>query len=106
MISSKTNFLIPLVLTFAGTLGGCASLGKCDPASCADDAKITADLQSKLNQMPDFGPPDSIRVQTVDSVVYLNGQVVGGLEKRLAESVASREPGVTRVVDSISVEHN
>lgn len=106
MISCKRNFIMPLVLTVTGALGGCAAVGKCDPGSCAADAKITADLQSRLNQMTDFGPPDSIRVQTVDSVVYLNGQVVGGLEKRLAESVALREPGVTRVVDSISVEHN
>jgi osmotically-inducible protein OsmY len=106
VILSKTNFVMPVVLTFAGALGGCASLGKCDPGSCANDAKITADLQARLNQMTDFGPPDSIRVQTVDSVVYLNGQVDGGLAKRLAESVATREPGVTRVVDSISVEHN
>jgi osmotically-inducible protein OsmY len=106
MISSKRNFVVPLVLAVSWALAGCAALGKCDPGSCAGDAKITADLQSRLNQMTDFGPPDSIRVQTVDSVVYLNGQVVGGLEKRLAESVALREPGVTRVVDSISVEHN
>ena len=106
MISGRTSFVMAVLLNFAGTLAGCAALGKCDPGSCAGDAKITADLQSQLNQMTDLGPPDSIHVQTVDSVVYLNGQVTGGLAKRLAESVAFREPGVTRVVDSISVEHD
>jgi osmotically-inducible protein OsmY len=39
-------------------------------------------------------------------VVYLNGFVDVGLEKRNAESVAMQVPGVTNVVDGIAVLHN
>jgi osmotically-inducible protein OsmY len=93
-------------LSVVTVIGGCASVGKCDGKSCASDAKITADVQAKLDQMADFGPPGSIHVQTEEGVVYLDGLVTGGLAKRLAESVATRAPGVVRVVDSISVEHD
>jgi osmotically-inducible protein OsmY len=46
-----------------------------------------------------------ILVQTLDHVVYLNGQVSTGLESRAAESVALATPEVTRVVNLISVTH-
>jgi osmotically-inducible protein OsmY len=106
LILSKTLFALSLVVSVSGALGGCAALGKCDPGSCAGDAAITRDLRSQLNKMSEIGPPDSIHVQTVDSVVYLNGEVYSGLAKRSAEAVASREHGVTRVVNSIDVEHD
>jgi len=90
----------------AAILAGCADFKPCGSQSCTADANITADLQQRLNQMPDLGPPGSVRVQTRDRVVYLNGPVNVCLEKRTAESVALQTPGVAQVVDSIAVSHD
>jgi osmotically-inducible protein OsmY len=93
-------------LTFAviitGTLAGCAAYRKCGLSGCAGDAKITTAVEALLDQHPALGPPDMIRVQTLDRVVYLTGQVSTGLQRQIAESVALQAPGVARVVNSIA----
>ena len=53
---------------------------------------------------PELGAPHSIEVQTKDRVVYLNGLVNDGLERRIAESVALQTSGVLKVVNSIAVQ--
>jgi osmotically-inducible protein OsmY len=90
---------------FAGVLGGCANLQQRGSQASAD-AKITTDVEASLNQMAALGPPGSIKVQTMDHVVYLNGLVDGGLEKRTAESAALQVAGVQQIVDDIVVFHN
>jgi osmotically-inducible protein OsmY len=45
-------------------------------------------------------------VQTFNSVVYLDGQVGGGLEKRIAADVALQVAGVKEVVNGIYVPHS
>src|ERR1700735_1458483 len=97
--------IVSMILAAIPVMSGCASFGKCDNEACAGDSKITADVQSRMNEMQDCGPPGSIHVHTIDRVVFLNGGVVGGLSKRLAESVATQAPGVLRVVNAIDVEH-
>jgi osmotically-inducible protein OsmY len=94
-----------VILTIAGALGGCATFEKCDSAACRDDAAITTNVQSQLNQSADLGAPNSIRVQTIDHVVYLTGQVDGGLEKRTAAAQVQEVPGVAQVVNNIAVVH-
>ena len=69
------------------------------------DEKITAAVQAMINQHPDVGPPDSVRVQTLDHVVYLSGQVSQGLMKQTAEDVARQTLGVTRVINNVDVTH-
>jgi osmotically-inducible protein OsmY len=101
----KPLYALAAIFTLAGALGGCATFGKCDAASCRDDAAITTNVQAQLNQYADLGAPNSIGVQTIDHVVYLNGLVDGGLEKRSAASEVEKVPGVTRVVNNISVVH-
>jgi osmotically-inducible protein OsmY len=86
-------------------LQGCASYSSCGFGACTGDAKITQDVQARLDSMSDFGPPGAIRVATKDHVVYLNGTVDAGLAKHLAESVAKQTPGVAQVVNSIAVDH-
>jgi osmotically-inducible protein OsmY len=44
-----------------------------------------------------------VYVQTLDGVVYLNGQVATGLQRSDAEELAHQPPGVKRVVDMISL---
>ena len=97
------GFAAVVVLTSAVT--GCATYEKCGFHGCPGDASITADVRARFNQHPELGAPASIDVQTLDHVVYLNGLVAVGSERREAESVALGAPGVTRVVDSIAVTH-
>jgi osmotically-inducible protein OsmY len=92
-----------IVLT--GALAGCATFDKCGIAGCTGDAQVTQNVQAQFDQHPELGPPNSIDVQTLDHVVYLNGMVGAGMESREAESVALETPGVTRVVNSIAVTH-
>ena len=97
------GFAAVVILTFAAT--GCATYEKCGFKGCPGDASITADVRARFNQHPELGAPASIDVQTLDHVVYLDGLVAVGSERREAESVALGAPGVTRVVDSIAVTH-
>jgi osmotically-inducible protein OsmY len=97
------GFAAVVILACAAT--GCATYGKCGLGGCAGDANVTANVQAQFNRYPDLGPPNSIDVQTLDHVVYLNGLVSAGLQRREAESVALGTPGVTQVVDSIAVAH-
>jgi len=105
MSRPKSIYALPLAFTLIGVLAGCADLRQPGPETRSADAQITADVQARLNRLADLGPPGSVRVQTRDQVVYLNGLVDVGLEKGVAESVASQTPGVTRIVDSIAVSH-
>jgi osmotically-inducible protein OsmY len=94
-----------LAAIFAGALQGCATYKDCGLEGCAGDAKITDNVQTLFDQHPELGPPNSIEVQTLDRVVYLDGFVSAGLDRSTAESVARQAPGVTRVVNSIAVSH-
>jgi osmotically-inducible protein OsmY len=105
MSKPKRVRALSFVLILTGAVSGCASLEKCDSSGCAGDAKITADVQARLNQDTSLGAPDTIAVQTVNRVVYLNGEVDVGLEKRTAESEAKQVPGVKQVVNNITVQH-
>jgi osmotically-inducible protein OsmY len=87
------------------TAAGCATYEKCGLGACPGDANVTANVQALLDQHPELGPPNSIDVQTLDHVVYLNGMVAAGLERQEAESVALEASGVRRVESSIAVTH-
>jgi osmotically-inducible protein OsmY len=97
------RFAFAGILTLAAALGGCATFEKCGSAACRDDAAITANVQAQLNQSPDLGAPYSIRAQTIDHVVYLNGLVDVGVEKRQAAAQVQQVAGVTQVVNDIAV---
>lgn len=106
MSRPRTIYALPLAFTLIGVLQGCADLRQSTPENRSADARITADVQTRLDKAADLGPPGSVRVQTRDQVVYLNGVVDVGLEKGVAESVASQTPGVEQIVDSIAVPHS
>ena len=88
-----------------GSLCGCAVYRKCGLSGCPGDARITADVRTRLNQYPELEPPNLIYVQTLDHVVYLTGQVDTDTERLLAKSVALEAGGVTRVVNSINLSY-
>ena len=100
---SSTNRLRALVtaVILAAALPGCAAFPRSsDPAV---DQKITADVEARFRQHPELEAPNLIDVRTINRVVYLSGTVSAGLQREYAKSVASRAPGVTKVVNSISV---
>jgi osmotically-inducible protein OsmY len=102
----KPFYTLAVASTLAGVLAGCADFRECGSQSCASDAKLATDVETKLNQMPELGPPGSIRVQTINHVVYLDGEVDGGLDKRNAEAVVRRIPGVEQIENDIDVQHD
>jgi osmotically-inducible protein OsmY len=101
----KPIYILACASILTGVLAGCADFRPNGTESAVPDAKITADVQTQLDLMADLGPPGSIRVQTLDNVVYLNGIVDGGLAKRSAEAAVRDVPGVQKVVDDIDVAH-
>jgi len=105
MYKATTVHAWPICIMLIGALGGCASVEKCGLEGCASDRKISAQVQTLLNAHPELGPPGTIAVETLNGVVYLDGEVVGGLEKRNIESVVRQASGVKKVVNGISVEH-
>jgi len=90
------------VFALAGALAGCATYEKCGLEGCASDSKVTANVKSLFQQHSDL-EANSIDVQTLNHVVYLNGMVANGLESEEAKSVALEAPGVTRVVNLLAV---
>jgi osmotically-inducible protein OsmY len=95
-------FLLPFL---TGALPGCAEYRECGVGGCPSDEKITASVQARLDQDASFGPPGSIQVQTLNRVVFLNGEVDVGSEKATAASEAKQVRGVTRIVNNIDVQH-
>jgi osmotically-inducible protein OsmY len=98
----KLYGLLPAV-ALGSALAGCATYGGYGSNS-ASDAKVTTNVRTAINQHPELGEPDAIRVETIDHVVYLNGIVSQGLQSREAEAVAQQTPGVARVVNLLAVD--
>lgn len=94
------------VACMAMVLCGCAAYRKCGLEGCAGDAQITSAVQALLSQHADLGPPNLIRVQTIDGVVYLTGEVNTDLVRETAESVARQAQGAKRVVNSIAITYS
>ena len=99
----KPFYVLATIFMLPGLLPGCAAETKCEAGGCTDDAKITANVQARINQHSDVGPPDSVQVRTRDHVVYLSGEVSQGLMKQTAEDVARQTPGVTKVINDIAI---
>jgi len=100
MNNTKT-FAAALIMILAAALSGCAVFEKCSPENCATDAKITADVDDMFGQHAEFGPPGTVHVQTINGVVYLNGQVNSDMERQSAETLVLRIPNVKDVVNSL-----
>jgi osmotically-inducible protein OsmY len=93
------KFTFALVL--ASALPGGATFAKIESSSRNDDTLITQNIRAELAQHPGLAP-NAISVQTRDHVVYLYGLVASGPEGDTAVAIAQHQPGVIRVVNSIS----
>ena len=93
--------LLATAVILTGVLSGCSTYRSCGFSGCPGDAQITADIEALIRQHPAIEAPNSVRVSTIDHVVYLYGQVDTELQRATAESLAREVAGVRRVVDSI-----
>ena len=103
--STATKKILALVaaLTVAAALPGCALFPRsADPSV---DRAITADVETRFGQNAALEAPNQLKVQTINRIVYLNGLVSTGLQRRDAELAASQVQDVDKVVDSIAVVH-
>jgi osmotically-inducible protein OsmY len=91
-----------VVAVVAGLLSGCAAYAKCGVSGCEGDKEITAAVEKVIGLYPALLPPNTVRVQTIDHVVYLYGQVNTEVERSTAEEAALSVSGVKRVVNSIN----
>jgi osmotically-inducible protein OsmY len=101
----KKSYAPVFTLFLASALSGCATFHKCQSDACSNDAKIATDVQTTFQHHAELEAPNRVRVQTMNQVVYLTGRVSEGLQREEAESIAHETPGVTRVVNSITVDH-
>ena len=101
--STGTKKILAFVaaLTVAAVLPGCAMFPR--SSNPAVDQKITADVETRFGQNAELEVPNLLNVQTINRVVYLNGLVSTGLQRRDAESEANQVQGIDKVVNSIAV---
>ncbi len=76
--------------------------GQQDSQNAPGDNAITTSIQAKLFQDPSLKTLD-IRVSTQDGVVTLTGTVDTQQQQSAVDSIASMEPGVVKVIDSLRV---
>jgi osmotically-inducible protein OsmY len=101
----RSTRVIGLALVSMFGLSACAAL-QCSPENCATDAKITEDVRAVFAQHPEFGAPGTLQVQTINGVVYLNGESNSEMERRTAGALAKQVPNVKKVVNSINSRSN
>ena len=93
MLRFLTFVLIPVLL-----VGGMSPVA----GQQIDDQTITSDIEAKLFQDSVLKTRD-LHVKTENGVVTLSGNVHTDLEKSAVDRIASTEPGVKQVVDSLIV---
>ncbi len=89
----------------AAASAGCAAFGTCGFGGCPEDAKLSADVWAALKLYPEAQPPNLIRVQSSNHVVFLRGQVDTDTERLSLESAARAAAGDARVVDLINLSY-
>lgn len=99
MTNSKVRFGFPLAVALAMT--SAAALAQ--ETAVSSDAQIRAKVVESLDRHAELRAPNLISVRTRAGVVYLSGQVSAGQQIAAAQMVAEGTPGVTRVVNSISI---
>jgi osmotically-inducible protein OsmY len=97
---------LTLALLSAAALSACAAYEKCGFGGCPGDEQLAAAVRTVFQDHPELEPPNLIKVQSVDHVVYLYGLVDTDMQRQMAEAVAHQAPGVTRVVNSIGLAGN
>ena len=101
-----TTFSAAVIMVFAGALSGCAVFDKCSPENCSADKQITVDVSDALPQHRELGPPGTVRVQTINGVVYLTGTVNSDFEIRTTETLVRQVANVKDVENNLNARSN
>jgi hyperosmotically inducible periplasmic protein len=72
-------------------------------AASADDDAITSQVEAGLLDGEGIWSSDIIRVETIESVVYLRGKVSAERDRQRAGEVAQSVAGVQQVVNDLRV---
>jgi osmotically-inducible protein OsmY len=100
------RFPISVLLAAAlSSLSACATFETCGFEGCPADRQITAQVEDVLRKYPELQGVNQVRVQTVNRVVYLYGQVDTQVELVTAQQAAQSVNGVDRVVNSIAFQY-
>ena len=94
-----------LAVAMLSGLSACATYQKCGFGGCADDRQITIAVRGVIHQYPELQGVNTVRVQTLNHIVYLYGQVDTEVERWTAHQAALSVKGVDRVVDSIAFQY-
>jgi hypothetical protein len=95
------TFSAAAIVVFAGALSGCATFDQCTPEHCSTDKQIKKDASNVVDQHEEFGPPGTVRVQVINGVAYLTGQVNSEFEIRNAEALVRQVANVKDVVNNL-----
>jgi len=89
---------IGAVLVVSLVIAGCAGAGDCDGKDCA----LAASVLARLNDSSAL-KGDHLQVQSIGGVTYLHGIVDSFVEYYMAEEIAAKTPGVTKVVNMLGL---
>jgi hypothetical protein len=103
MIIDRTFSRFAISVSLAILLGGCAVYEKCGFSGCPGDSETASAVRAALGEYPALGGASTVRVQSLNHVVYLTGLVDTDVERLTAVFAAQQVSGVARVEDSISV---
>jgi hypothetical protein len=79
-------------LILAGALSACAAYQKCGFGGCPGDAQLEASVRAAFEQHAELEPPNLLKIQSVDHVIYLYGLVDTDFQRQMAELVAHQAP--------------
>ena len=103
---SGTVTRVMVGLVAASAFCGCATYGdssRCRDATCAEEARVTTEVERRIREQRDLNPPNQIYAQTVGGTVYLSGQVTTDVQRYEAERIAQQVGGVRHLVDMLMV---
>jgi osmotically-inducible protein OsmY len=100
------TFSVAAAVASVGLLSGCAAFDKCAPENCSTDKQITHDVNDLLAQHRELGPPGTVRVQTINGVVYLTGTVNSDFEIRNTEGFVRQVANVKDVENNLNARSN
>jgi osmotically-inducible protein OsmY len=102
----STTFCAAAIIALAAALSGCAAFEKCAPENCSVDKQVTGDVNDALAQHRELGPAGTVRVQTINGVVYLTGTVNSDFEIRTTEAIVRQIANVKDVVNNLNARSN
>src|SRR5690606_19870253 len=68
-----------------------------------DPRPLSVQIEKKILNMPYYEVFDHISFDIQGSTVYLNGKVLNGMNKSMAENIVKDLPGVEKVVNNIEI---